>query len=252
MKSISIYFILAIFLNCFLISRGFLSSPNRINISPVVKPNLELSSMAVPIDVQNSAVRAVSKLLATCGFGILSAKQGILDSKALEVLSKLVFNLFQPCLLFVNVAQTISAESVLKNGIVSYILPAAAVLQILIGFSIGKIFSSSLYGSESSRESKQLMACITFGNSGPLPLVFTDVLFRLSPDKSLITKSVSYISLYLLGWSPIFWILGTNILDSNQNDVSKDVKRKKLLKSIFRYNYLIEKVSIKLYNQIKS
>ena len=96
------------------------------------------------------------------------------------------------------------------------------------------MFSRALYGSESSRESKQLMACVTFGNSGPLPLVFTDALFRLSPDKSLITKSVSYISLYLLGWSPIFWILGTHILDSNQNDVSKDVKRKKLLKSIFR------------------
>jgi auxin efflux carrier family protein len=63
--------------------------------------------------------------------------------------------------------------------------------------------------------------------------VFTDALFRFSPDKTLLPRSVAYISLYLLGWSPLFWVVGTTILGKENDNQSREEKRKVLLKRIF-------------------
>ena len=206
----------------------------------ILRKRTELTSLGVSAvtasvsrEIQNSAIRAVAKLLSTCGIGIWSAKQGILDSTAIGVLSKLVFNVFQPCLLFVSVAQTIAAQSSVKGSKIGYILPLAAILQILIGYCVGKLACLLPLGKRSPTEKKQLLQCTTFGNSGPLPLVFTDALFRLAPDKSLLPRSAAYISLYLLGWSPIFWVLGTSILGKN-DDVTQQDKLKLLKKTVIR------------------
>ena len=82
--------------------------------------------------------------------------------------------------------------------------------QIFLGYVIGKVMSLFMYGSdpEHESESKQFLIGTTFGNSGPLPLVFTDALFRTATDTTLLPRSVAFISLYLLGWSPLFWVVG--------------------------------------------
>ena len=69
---------------------------------------------------------------------------------------------------------------------------------------------------------------------GPLPLVFTDALFRFHPDKTLLSKSVAYISLYLLGWSPIFWIVAGTILNSGNSNKSRIEQLDELRKRILR------------------
>lgn len=192
--------------------------------------------------VTRAAVKAVAKLLSTCGIGVLSAKAGILDQTAIGVLSKLIFSVFQPCLLFVNVASTVaSIGSGSGNSAAIYLLPLAAAFQILVGFIVGKIVALIMSGgskaSNDDESSKQLLACTTFANSGPLPLVFTDGLFRSHPDASLLPKSVAYVSLYLLGWSPLFWIVGPAILADNtankDGTVDKNKARNDLLKRIF-------------------
>lgn len=68
--------------------------------------------------------------------------------------------------------------------------------------------------------------------TGPLPLVFTDALFRFHPDKTLLPKSVAYVSLYLLGWSPLFWIVATTILSKPTNDKSREDKLNDLVTRI--------------------
>ena len=135
-------------------------------------PSTSLRSVAASVsaEIQNSAIRAVTKLLVTCGIGASSAYQGVLDAKAIEVLSKLVFNLFQPCLLFVNVAQTIAAQASVADSRIGYVLPIAAALQIIVGFIVGKVISLVMYDKKPTSESKQFLACTTFANSGPLPL----------------------------------------------------------------------------------
>jgi auxin efflux carrier family protein len=191
--------------------------------------------------INRAAKNAIGKLLSTCGIGVLSGKLGILDQSALSVLSKLIFNIFQPCLLFVNVAKTVASLSGPGNkGSVEaiYMLPLAAIFQILVGFCVGKILSFFIYrDQQESEEAKELLACSTFANSGPLPLVFTEGLFQANIDPTLVSRSAAYISLYLLGWSPLFWIIGPAILQSNSNatDSQKDPNkaRKELLQRIF-------------------
>jgi predicted permease len=188
--------------------------------------------------VTKAAVKAVAKLLSTCGLGIWASKAGILDQNAVAVLSKLIFSVFQPCLLFVNVASTVAnIGSGGGNPAAIYLLPIAAAVQILVGYIVGKVVSLVMNGGKAEDESsKQLLACTTFANSGPLPLVFTDGLFRNHPDTTLLPKSVAYVSLYLLGWSPLFWIVGPAILQENTphgQPVDKKEQRNLLLKRIF-------------------
>ena len=201
----------------------------RLNAAAAVAPVVNSASQ-----IKTAAVRAVSKLLATCGIGAYAAKENVLTQSALSTLSSLVFNLFQPCLLFVNVCQTIASQRVAGGSPIAWILPLAALAQITLGFVVGKILGKFLYfGKEDSSEAKQFLTSSTFGNSGPLPLVFTDALFRASKDPTLLPNSVAYISLYLLGWSPLFWVVGTTILSNPDEKKSAEEERKIMLKRIF-------------------
>lgn len=190
--------------------------------------------------INRAATKAITKLISTCGIGAYAGKVGILDQSALSVLSKLIFNVFQPCLLFVNVASTITRQcsgATNSNMASIFLLPFAAILQIFVGYIVGKVVSLFMYKDNPSDEgAKQLLACTTFANSGPLPLVFTDGLFHSHPDHSLLGRSAAYISLYLLGWSPLFWIIGPAILKENNGsaeNVDKVKARKELLQRIF-------------------
>merc|ERR1719223_1360093 len=78
---------------------------------------VSVAAAAIPVaaplisPVTAASLRAVAKLLSTVGLGGYASKQGMLDKNALQVLSKLVFGLLQPCMLFVNVAQTVSGSA---------------------------------------------------------------------------------------------------------------------------------------------
>jgi len=182
---------------------------------------LSASTVGVAAGASNSityaALSAVAKLLSTCGIGVWASKVGILDKSAMSVLSKLVFNLLQPCLLFVNVASTCAKLKESGSGAAVALLPIAAGIQILLGYIIGKVVSLFLYGNKSSEESKELLTCTTFGNSGPLPLTFVDALLRNHANSAHLPKSIGYVSLYLLGWSPLFWIFAPAILSDDSN-----------------------------------
>jgi hypothetical protein len=67
---------------------------------------------------------------------------------------------------------------------------------------------SSLCGLPGSEQGREVRVCSTFANSGPLPLLFVDALFRSHPDPTLRPRAVAYISFYLLAWSPLFWTYG--------------------------------------------
>lgn len=172
--------------------------------------------------INKAAMKAVAKLLSTCGIGVWASQAGLLNSAALGVLSKLIFSLFQPCLLFVNVCTTVAKLGEAGSSAALYMLPLAGIFQITLGYFIGKIISFFVYGRKAeSEESKQLLACATFSNSGPLPLVFSDALFRGNADPTLLTRSVAYISLYLLGWSPFFWVVAPGILEERKEGEDK-------------------------------
>lgn len=223
-------------------NRLVMDPPNRnqlvvqSTLTSVVSAATTTDSAAI---INKAALKAIGKLLSTCGIGIWAGKKGILDQTALSVLSKLIFNVFQPCLLFVNVARTVanlSSGTAKGSAEAIFILPIAAALQVIVGFTVGKILSFLIYkNDQNSDEAKELMACATFANSGPLPLVFSEGLFQASSDATLVGRSAAYISLYLLGWSPLFWIVGPAILKPGDGGAAKDPKqaRRELVTRIF-------------------
>lgn len=238
--------------NAFVASRALQqgSSVNHLThhqrLSPLPKPTdrnvqfvASMQASSASATINKAAVGAISKLIGTCGIGVWAAKSGILDQNSIGVLSKLIFSLFQPCLLFVNVASTVASSASGGSGGASlYMLPMMGGLQILLGYLIGKLVSLVVYRTNpNSEEAKQLLVCTTFANSGALPLVFADGLFRGHPNKALAANSIAYISMYLLGWSPLFWIVAPAILkdEAAPGDaaVSPSERRKATLKRIF-------------------
>ena len=183
-----------------------------------------------------AASTAITKLLSVCGIGYCAGRVGLLDANTLSVLSKLVFNIVQPCFIFVQVVSSITreAEQGLSGSLL--LLPLMAAAQVFLGYTVGSIVSRILYRKNSmSEDAKQLLACTTFGNSGPLPIVFTDAIFRNYGDPTLQKKGIAYISLYLLGWSPLFWIVGPAILGDKTDDsnIPAFEKWKQLFQRIF-------------------
>lgn len=159
---------------------------------------------------------AVLNLVACCGLGITASKAKVLDQQAISALSRLVYNVFQPSLLFTNVLQTLATPS--QSRATLLLLPLAAALQIFVA----SVLSSSIIRivglnpqSEAGREAR---ICSTFANSGPLPLLFVDALFKQHPDPTMKPRAVAFISFYLLSWSPLFWNYGYSMVIGKEKE----------------------------------
>jgi len=81
-------------------SKGLLNSANVMSRNDYTKNRLSRSSPVMLAQASSSAVtvasiKAVLKLLSTCGIGVAASKAGILDKATLKVLSKLVYDVFQ-------------------------------------------------------------------------------------------------------------------------------------------------------------
>ena len=284
-----------------------MSVPTPVSPSPLIDP-LQLS------------LTAVANLISCCLLGIVLEKTGILDQKAISTLSKLVYHLFQPCLLFTNIVKTLCLSSTISVGdtnvmdghnnsskgffilsslihgkSVFFLLPCLAAFQVGTGYLCGRLMctlmniqddnvsgkertkqkgfqsyfgklgnsifgfssfltqvssrsikhgmsSSSSSSSSSSlpsfhlassihsrriwkeRRTSQVLICSTFANSGPLPLLFVDTIFRNFKDPKVSSTAIAYISFYLLGWSPLFWTMGYNILAKKEKiDDDKEI-----------------------------
>jgi len=160
-------------------------------------------------DAVSASVSAVSKLVCCVALGFVATKNKKMDQTAVSSMSKLIYNIFQPALLLVNVAQTLAMA---EGGLGPLLpLPIFAIIQILIGSTIGSVLCSALKLPRESRDRRELKMCTTFANSGPLPLLFADALFKNFADTTLVPRAVAYISFYLLGWSPMFWTYGFSI-----------------------------------------
>jgi predicted permease len=62
------------------------------------------------------AVLPIAKVLVLCGFGLAMASPyiNILPAQSRRLLSKLVFSLFLPCLIFTQLGKAVSVEKILQ------------------------------------------------------------------------------------------------------------------------------------------
>jgi len=113
------------------------------------------------------------------------------------------------------------------------LLPLASLIQISLGALAAKLITTkrfnirpTLLGIENDDEAgaSDIQMCTTFANSGPLPLILSDALFR----GTVLSDVTACISFYLLVWSPLFWTAGKYILgliDENNNEASNEKGR---------------------------
>ena len=189
------------------------SSATALGLSPASA----LSLGGIDARVALASLGATAKLLSTLGLGALAAKSSktpnLLDGNACSCLSRLIYNVFQPAFLFCSVAATIASSG--NNGLpirTLLLMPLAAAIQIVVGSAFSSVASRAA-GLEGD-ERRDARICMTFQNSGPLPLIFADALFSGSP---LLTEITACVSFYLLMWTPTYWSFGRNMLGTYKN-----------------------------------
>lgn len=186
------------------------------------------------------SLSATVKLLSAVGLGALAASKKpspkashmILDQVAVSSLSRLVFWVFQPCFFLCRVANTIAATT--KHGSADGIsrsslalMPVVALMQICISSLVAKLvlfFSHRTNDGMSDEErtmvensKRDAQVCMTFANSGPLPLLFANALF-VGGQGGVEEDVTACISFYLLGWSPTFWSYGRYLVGTYGGD----------------------------------
>lgn len=184
--------------------------------SPVADRRTSLHMM-LDVTVAQASVAATAKLLTSIALGgAAAAKPGLLDAAAISALSRLTYWMFQPAFLFCSVSRTLHSATAAGGGLslrALWLMPALAVAQIVMGTAAGQVLSR-LFGVKDAAESANVRMCCTFGNSGPLPLIFADALFGSNP--TLQSHVAAGISFYLLAWSPLFWTAGKVILGTDE------------------------------------
>jgi predicted permease len=146
--------------------------------------------------------------------GVILVRAKVVTKEALRVLGHLVVYLFLPCLLFHKITSCISLEQ-LKEF---WVFPLTCVLYIFFGLILGWVTVKIFKPREEIRSG--VMAAIAFNNSGyiPIPLVIAvTAIFPIFMDDPLAgDKAVAFISIYLLGYSPILWTVGYSLVSGKK------------------------------------
>lgn len=143
--------------------------------------------------------------------GVVASRRGILTPPVLSALSRVVVSIFLPAILFSNILTSMAAAPLATMAA----LPTAAACQMAVGVALASALRPALRlprdGSSGLAGRVFLVLCM-FGNSAALPLLFGAALFAGAPASA--AAYVSGVSFFLLGWSPMFWSLGYELLTS--------------------------------------
>eukprot|EP00741_Cyanophora_paradoxa_P021856 tig00021374_g21097.t1 len=154
--------------------------------------------------VMLSVLYSMGNVLIICALAVLMVRRRVLTAEATKSLGALVFNLFLPCLLFCQLGDGISLDSLHHL----WFLPAAAVVTIGLGFGIGALLTRFVTPPRSPETRRIIMGATAFCNSGNLPLVILAALAKTSPylanDPGAVGRAFQAVFLYTFGWNICF------------------------------------------------
>ena len=175
--------------------------------------------------VSPPAMGAATKAMAELGvaglIGNYCVEKGLVDSESIGALSKTSFSILLPCFLGTGIIKTIVSQQQQQQqaggGILNMEMlspPLLAVLHAFLLFQCCYHILLPLIGidKDTTRGRSTAVSC-SFGNSGVIPLIFSEALFRNKPN--VLAQCYSGVSLYLVGWSPFFWSFGRSMLIGN-------------------------------------
>ncbi|KAI2509596.1 auxin efflux carrier [Fragilaria crotonensis] len=162
---------------------------------------------SLPGGRNSAALRAAGKAMAELGVagcvGATCVHCEYLSADTVRALSQATFTVLLPLFLGTGIFKTVTTYGLQRS---SMSVPLLAVFHSFLMFWISKHWLLPLFRIDSDAT---LMSC-SFGNSGVLPFMFAESLFRHQPD--MLAKCNANISLYLVGVTPFFWSLGFAVL----------------------------------------
>lgn len=159
----------------------------------------------------HAATRAALELVVSSGIGIASIERGLINGQMIKALSKATFTILLPLFLGTSILKTITKYGLSKSSLA---VPFLAAIQsfLLYTFTTRILFPLFLSQEEiDTDEARGAAVCSSFGNSGVVPLIFCDSLFRNAENDNL-ALSTGFVSMFLVGWSPFFWSWGRSVL----------------------------------------
>ena len=142
--------------------------------------------------------------------GIILARLKLIDKNSLQIISRIIFHLLMPCMLFASFAQTMSLDKLKEL----WILPLTAFIYIIGGIAMGAAAVKIL---KIKPERKSMVTASSgFANTMYLPIPIVAAICSIFPEFSgnpeLKAVGMAYVSMFIIIFSPMMWTLGFNIL----------------------------------------
>lgn len=147
---------------------------------------------------------------ALAAVGYYVRRRGIIGSAGVRDMILLNIDVCLPALSFTATAANLTPEvAALERGFAGPLLgfPLAAAVTCLAGFLLGRLTAS--FAGLKGKSARTYAYLLTFANAAFLPF---PVSYALHGDKGAL-----YVSLYLLGYHPLFWTVGMWIIGGRWN-----------------------------------
>jgi len=154
---------------------------------------------------------AMAELGIAGGIGAATVKTEMITQDTVRALSKTTFSILLPMFLGTSMIKT--AGSLTQSSLA---VPFLAILNSFCLYLVSKYVLLPAFQFDPDTDAgRATTVCCSWGNSGVVPLIFGEALFRSQP--SLLADCYAQVSLYLVGWSPFFWSFGRSVLIGNDD-----------------------------------
>ena len=145
------------------------------------------------------------------GIGAATVKSELITQDTVRALSKTTFSILLP--MFLSTSMIKNAGSLTQSSVT---VPFLAILNSLFLYLVSKYILLPVFRFDPDTDAgRATTVCCSWGNSGVVPLIFCEALFR--SRASLLADCYAQVSLYLVGWSPFFWSFGRSVLIGNDD-----------------------------------
>lgn len=156
------------------------------------------------------AAKAVFSVLLAAVAGIVLVRSGLIRKESFRTLSTLLFYVTLPCFLFTKIVANFDWPR-LKA---CWLLPVSCWVFIALGLGLGWAVARLTRCSDDFVCG--IMTSSAFGNSGYLPIPLVAAVATIFPcftgQSDAEAHGIAYISAYLVGFTPVLWIVGYGLL----------------------------------------
>ena len=177
----------------------------------------EIKNDPMKINAFKAANEAMGELVTSGIIGHACIHNNLITASMVTSLSKTCFSILLPMFLCTSIMKTFQNGTKGRGISLSLMVPIVTVLHCSLTYLVTKYILVPIFDINfESDVGRSTTVCCTFGNSGVIPLIFAEALFR--KNHQVLQDAYSNISLYLVGWSPYFWSLGRSILLGSDGD----------------------------------